>query len=73
MLIEDSCEALGTVIDNNKTGNFGRAASFSFFVTHHMTTIEGGMISTNNKKLWLKIWSLKDHGKYYNSVFNLPS
>ena len=30
---------------------------------------EGGMISTNDKKLWLKLWSTKDHGKNYKSVF----
>jgi CDP-4-dehydro-6-deoxyglucose reductase, E1 len=51
LLIEDNCEALGTKLKTNKTGNFGIGASFSFFVAHHMSTIEGGMICTNDKKL----------------------
>ena len=49
-LIEDNCEALGTVLDsNNKTGNSGIGASFSFFVAHHMSTIEGGMVCTDDE------------------------
>jgi len=52
LLIEDNCESLGTELFNNeKTGNFGLASSFSFFVAHHMSTIEGGMVSTNNSDL----------------------
>lgn len=51
IMIEDNCEALGTVINNINTGNFGLAASFSFFVAHHMSTIEGGMIATNDPEL----------------------
>ena len=51
LLIEDNCEALGTVISNNKTGKFGLASSFSFFVAHHMSTIEGGMICTDDEEL----------------------
>ncbi|MFN7883188.1 MAG: DegT/DnrJ/EryC1/StrS family aminotransferase, partial [bacterium] len=41
ILIEDNCESLGTVLPSGKAGNFGVAASFSFFVAHHMSTIEG--------------------------------
>jgi CDP-6-deoxy-D-xylo-4-hexulose-3-dehydrase len=51
LLIEDNCESLGTVIKGKKTGNFGIAASFSFFVAHHMSTIEGGMVCTNDEEL----------------------
>ncbi|HCE45324.1 MAG TPA: DegT/DnrJ/EryC1/StrS aminotransferase [Lentisphaeria bacterium] len=51
MLIEDNCEALGTQIKTGKTGTFGIASSFSFFVAHHMSTIEGGMICTNDDEL----------------------
>jgi CDP-6-deoxy-D-xylo-4-hexulose-3-dehydrase len=51
LLIEDNCEALGTELIAGKTGSFGRMASFSFFVAHHMSTIEGGMVCTNDKKL----------------------
>lgn len=51
ILIEDNCESLGTELPSGKTGNFGLAASFSFFVAHHMSTIEGGMICTDNEEL----------------------
>jgi CDP-6-deoxy-D-xylo-4-hexulose-3-dehydrase len=48
VLIEDNCESLGTVLPEGKTGSFGIGASFSFFVAHHMSTIEGGMVCTND-------------------------
>ena len=51
ILLEDNCEALGTEINNKKTGTFGVAGTHSFFVAHHMSTIEGGMISTNDEEL----------------------
>jgi CDP-6-deoxy-D-xylo-4-hexulose-3-dehydrase len=49
ILIEDNCESLGTTLPSGKTGNFGMAASFSFFVAHHMSTIEGGMVTTDDQ------------------------
>jgi len=51
ILIEDNCESLGTELESGKTGNFGIASSFSFYVAHHMSTIEGGMVCVNNNKL----------------------
>ncbi|MCU0473437.1 MAG: DegT/DnrJ/EryC1/StrS aminotransferase family protein [Bacteroidales bacterium] len=51
ILIEDNCEALGTELKSGKSGNFGLASSFSFFVAHHMSTIEGGMVCTDNEEL----------------------
>lgn len=51
LLIEDNCEALGTELDGGRTGNFGLAATFSFFVAHHMSTIEGGMVATDDADL----------------------
>lgn len=48
ILIEDNCESLGTVLPEGKAGNFGIGASFSFFVAHHMSTIEGGMVCTSD-------------------------
>lgn len=51
MLIEDNCESLGTELMTGKAGNFGIASSFSFFVAHHMSTIEGGMVCTDNDEL----------------------
>jgi CDP-6-deoxy-D-xylo-4-hexulose-3-dehydrase len=50
ILIEDNCEALGTVLSGGKTGTFGEMASFSFFVAHHMSTIEGGMVCSDNEE-----------------------
>lgn len=49
ILIEDNCESLGTELEQGKTGNFGLGASFSFFVAHHMSTIEGGMVCTDDE------------------------
>lgn len=48
ILIEDNCESLGTMLPSGRTGNFGVGASFSFFVAHHMSTIEGGMVCTSD-------------------------
>jgi CDP-6-deoxy-D-xylo-4-hexulose-3-dehydrase len=49
ILLEDNCESLGTVLPSGKTGNYGLGASFSFFVAHHMSTIEGGMVCTDDE------------------------
>lgn len=51
ILIEDNCESLGTETSKGKAGNFGVASSFSFFVAHHMSTIEGGMVCTDDAEL----------------------
>ena len=52
ILIEDNCESLGTELNSGvKAGNFGQASTFSFFVAHHMSTIEGGMVCTDDIEL----------------------
>ena len=51
ILIEDNCESLGTEVPEGKAGNFGLGSTFSFFVAHHMSTIEGGMICTDDDDL----------------------
>lgn len=51
ILVEDNCEALGTELLAGRAGNFGVASSFSFFVAHHMSTIEGGMVCTDDEDL----------------------
>ena len=69
-LIEDCSQAHGAIYKGNKVGSFGDISTWSFCQDKIISTGgEGGMISTNNKKLWLKLWSLKDHGKNYKSVF----
>jgi dTDP-4-amino-4,6-dideoxygalactose transaminase len=69
-LIEDCSQAHGAIYKDKKVGSFGNISIWSFCQDKIISTGgEGGMISTNNKKLWLKCWSLKDHGKNYKSVF----
>lgn len=51
ILIEDNCEALGTELIDGRAGNFGLCSSFSFFIAHHMSTIEGGMVCTADEDL----------------------
>ncbi|MBI4058020.1 DegT/DnrJ/EryC1/StrS aminotransferase family protein [Candidatus Microgenomates bacterium] len=62
ILIEDSCEALGTVYDGKKLGSFGLGGTFSFFVGHHMSTIEGGMVVTNDNNLARELKIIRSHG-----------
>lgn len=61
-LIEDSCESIGSTFNNKKTGSFGDLSTFSFFFGHHMSTIEGGMVCTNNRDLYVLLLSLRSHG-----------
>ena len=69
-LIEDCSQAHGAVYKDKKVGSFGDISTWSFCQDKIISTGgEGGLISTNNKKLWLKCWSLKDHGKNYNNFF----
>jgi CDP-6-deoxy-D-xylo-4-hexulose-3-dehydrase len=51
ILLEDNCESLGTELPSGRAGNFGLGSTFSFFVAHHMSTIEGGMICTDDEEL----------------------
>jgi len=62
LIIEDCCEALGAEWDGVKVGNFGVAASYSFFFSHHMTTMEGGMIACSSPELAEQVKILRAHG-----------
>lgn len=62
ILLEDTCEALGSKFKNKNLGNFGLMSSFSFYYGHHMSTIEGGMICTPDKKLKNILLSIRSHG-----------
>lgn len=62
ILIEDVCESHGAKFKNKKLGTFGFASNFSFYYAHHMSTIEGGMICTNNKKFYETVRCLRSHG-----------
>jgi CDP-6-deoxy-D-xylo-4-hexulose-3-dehydrase len=61
-LIEDTCESLGVKNKNKYVGTYGDIGTFSFYFSHHITTVEGGMIVTNNDYLADKIRSLRSHG-----------
>ena len=61
-LIEDCCESHGAKHNNKKIGNFGLMSNFSFYYAHHMSTIEGGMISTNDKRVYNIASSIRAHG-----------
>ena len=62
IIIEDCCESQGAKTLNKKVGNFGIGGSFSFYWGHHMSTIEGGMITTNNKKFYDLCLLKRSHG-----------
>ena len=62
LLLEDSCESVGSLYDGQKTGTFGLMSSFSTYFGHHFSTIEGGLISTNNFELYEILKSIRSHG-----------
>ena len=62
ILIEDTCEALGSTFKNKPLGTFGEFSSFSFYYSHHITSGEGGMVCTKNSKYFEIIKSLRSHG-----------
>jgi CDP-6-deoxy-D-xylo-4-hexulose-3-dehydrase len=61
-LIEDVCESHGATFRGQKLGTFGLASNFSFYYAHHMSTIEGGMISTDDAELYETLRLLRSHG-----------
>lgn len=61
-LIEDVCESYGAIFKNKRLGAFGLMSNFSFYYAHHMSTIEGGMVSTNNKRIYEMVRMLRSHG-----------
>ena len=70
-LIEDCAQAHGAKYNNQSVGSFGDVNAWSFCQDKIMTTAgEGGMVTTNNKDYWSKVWSFKDHGKNYDTVYN---
>jgi CDP-6-deoxy-D-xylo-4-hexulose-3-dehydrase len=62
VLLEDTCETQGGTIDGVKVGNFGLGSSFSFYWGHHMTTVEGGMICTNDEEFFKLNILKRSHG-----------
>ncbi len=75
LIIEDACEAHGAEFNSQKVGSFGDLATFSFFFSHHISTIEGGMVLTNNEeyaelaralRVFGRIHELRDRDKIAN-------
>lgn len=62
VVIEDCCEALGATQGSRKLGTLGLASNFSFYYAHHMSTIEGGMVCTNDEPLYRRLRQLRSHG-----------
>jgi CDP-6-deoxy-D-xylo-4-hexulose-3-dehydrase len=61
-LLEDNCESLGAELFGEKSGTFGLAGTYSFFFSHHICTMEGGMVTTNSKDFAETLISLRAHG-----------
>jgi len=61
-LIEDNCESLGAEFQGKKSGTFGVMGSYSSFFSHHISTMEGGLISTDDDELHHILLSLRAHG-----------
>ena len=61
-LIEDVCESHGATHNGKKLGSIGWMSNFSFYYAHHMTTIEGGMVCTNDSTVYETVRMLRSHG-----------
>lgn len=72
-IIEDNCESLGSKYNNFFLGSFGFASSHSFYYGHHISTIEGGMVSTNDLNFYNVALAIKAHGwsREMNNKFRL--
>ena len=62
LLIEDNCESMGTEYKGKKLGNYGIASTFSTYIGHHMSTIEGGMVCTDDRDLYINLVMTRAHG-----------
>lgn len=61
-ILEDNCESLGAEYNGRKTGSFGKMASHSTFFSHHICTMEGGVVTTNDEWLYQAMLCLRSHG-----------
>jgi dTDP-4-amino-4,6-dideoxygalactose transaminase len=69
-VVEDCAQAHGATYKGRPVGSFGDVAAFSFCQDKNLTTAgEGGMVTTNREDLWREMWSYKDHGKNYDTVY----
>ena len=69
-VVEDCAQAHGAVYKKQSVGSIGQVGAWSFCQDKIMTTGgEGGMVTTNDRQLWMRMWSYKDHGKSWNGVY----
>lgn len=68
MLIEDVCESHGATFKGKKCGSFGLISNFSFYYAHHMSSIEGGIICTNDEKIYQHARMFRSHGMVREST-----
>ncbi len=68
LLIEDVCESHGATYKGKKLGSFGNLSNFSFYYAHHLSTIEGGMVCTNDRRIYEKIRIMRGHGMLREST-----
>lgn len=61
-LLEDNCESMGAIYKGRQTGTFGLMGTFSTFFSHHMATMEGGFVSTDDEELYHILLSMRAHG-----------
>ena len=69
-LIEDVCESHGATFKGKKLGSFGLISNFSFYFAHHMSTIEGGMVCTNDESIYETARMLRSHGMVREATSN---
>lgn len=62
ILVEDNCESMGATFNGKQTGTFGLMGTFSTFFSHHMSTMEGGLVVTDDEELYHVLLSLRAHG-----------
>ena len=62
IVFEDNCESLGAELKRKKTGTFGLLSTFSTYFSHHISTMEGGFVTTENKELYHILLSIRAHG-----------
>ena len=62
IMMEDTCESLGSTYNKKYLGTFGECGTFSFYYSHHITTVEGGMVVTNDEEIYEILKCLRAHG-----------
>ncbi|MET0734696.1 MAG: DegT/DnrJ/EryC1/StrS family aminotransferase [Microbacterium sp.] len=62
LIIEDNCESLGATFDGRQTGTFGLSGTYSCFFSHHISTMEGGIVVTDDRRQYEFLRSLRAHG-----------